>query len=172
MPGWDLHNGKTGLHCSVRMQLYSVATFDDFADAQKLMERLREAGIPATIHDEARLERFWFLSKPLAAAHVEVPQPYYFQARGVIERWEKAEEILKNSVRCPQCRSSRVEYPQLTRKSILPVLIGHLLIALKIMPREYYCQDCQFTWPVVPPAEIRDHPLWPLGAKAWRSKKI
>jgi hypothetical protein len=131
-----------------------------------------EAGIPATIHDEARLERFWFLSKPLAAAHVEVPQPYYSEARRVIEGWEVAEEILKNSVRCPQCHSGRVEYPQLTRKSILPILIGHLLIALRIMPKEFYCQNCQFTWPVVPPPETHSRPLWPLGAVSWRSKKI
>ena len=64
----------------------------------------------------------------------------------MIERWENAEGTLKKSVRCPQCHSSRVEYPQMTRKSILPVLIGHLLIALRVMPKEYYCQDCQFTW--------------------------
>ena len=39
-----------------------------------------------------------------------------------------------------------LEYPQLTRKFLTPWLAS-VLFALKIFPKEFYCQDCHFTWP-------------------------
>ena len=39
----------------------------------------------------------------------------------------------------------RFEYPQMTRKFLTPALAG-ILFALKIFQKEFYCQDCQFTW--------------------------
>jgi hypothetical protein len=33
----------------------------------------------------------------------------------------------------------------MSRKFITPALAG-VLFALKVFPKEYYCQDCQFTW--------------------------
>jgi transposase-like protein len=49
------------------------------------------------------------------------------------------------ALRCPQCNSTRIEYPQLTRKFLTPALAG-ILFALKVFPKEFYCQDCHFTW--------------------------
>jgi hypothetical protein len=43
-------------------------------------------------------------------------------------------------IRCPQCSSSNIEYPQMTRK-LRRWLVG-LLCAAKIIPKEFYCQDC------------------------------
>jgi len=35
----------------------------------------------------------------------------------------------------------------MTRKFILPTLIAHLLVLLRFMRRECYCEDCHYTWP-------------------------
>ena len=57
------------------MKTVPLATFNDQSQARLLQSRLAEAGVPAIIHDESKLERFWFMSEPLAAVHVEVEQP-------------------------------------------------------------------------------------------------
>jgi hypothetical protein len=53
---------------------------------------------------------------------------------------------LHDAVRCPDCGSSRIEYPQFTRKFLTPNVIG-LLSAMHLFEKEYYCEDCHFTWP-------------------------
>src|SRR5262245_46101607 len=98
------------------MNRVALATFNEVEPARALRERLQQAGIPAVLHDESKLERFWFMSAPLAAFHVEVSQPQYLEARQLIEEWDQEHAVLREAVRCPECHSSRVEFPQLPRK--------------------------------------------------------
>src|SRR5258708_24348925 len=98
------------------MRRVPLATFHEVEPAQQLRSRLQQAGIDALVYDDSRLQRLWFISQPLAAIHVEVPQPDYLRARHLVEDWQKADGVLDKAVRCPACRSARVEYPQLTRK--------------------------------------------------------
>ena len=120
------------------------------------------AGIQASIHDESKLERFWFMSEPLAAIHVGVSQPDFLKARRLMQDWEQTNEALKAAVRCPECGSSRVEFPQITRKFLMPV-VETLFMAVHLIPREYYCEDCHYTWPkekrVEPERDILGFPL-------------
>ncbi len=128
------------------MNTVPVATFHELEPAQRLHERLQQAGISAIINDESRRERLWFMSEPLAAVHVEVPQPKYLEARQLIQVWDTEGGVLHSAVRCPECSSSRVEYPQLTRKFITPI-IARLFMALGVIGKEFYCLDCHLTWP-------------------------
>ena len=50
-----------------------VALFSNRSKAEPLQRRLVEKGIQAEIHDELRLEKLWFVSKPSAGARLEVP---------------------------------------------------------------------------------------------------
>src|SRR5437867_715173 len=104
------------------MKAVLLATFHEMEPAQQLLARLHQAGIQAIIHDESKIERFWFMSDPLAAIHVEVPQSDFQNARRLIEQWHQAEGILSKAVRCPACHSCRVEFPQLTRKFVTPAI--------------------------------------------------
>lgn len=156
----QLHECRTGL--SLVMKTVPLATFNELTPARSLQGRLVEAGIPATIHDESKLERFWFMSEPLAAVHVDVPQPDFLRARQLMGEWELAGDSLKSLVHCPECGSSRVEFPQITRKFLMPV-VQTVFMALHLMPREYYCEDCHFTWPkeklVEPERDILNFPV-------------
>jgi len=145
-----LRRGKVELRCC--MNTVPVATFNDPEPAQKLHERLRQAGIPASIHDESKIERFWFMEPALAAVHVEVPQPQYLKARLMIDDWDQADGALRSAVRCPECASSRVEFPQLTRKFVTPTL-ARIFMALRVLGPEFYCMDCHFTWPIAVPVQ-------------------
>jgi hypothetical protein len=129
-----------------------VATFNDVEPAQQVLQRLQQVGLPAILDDESKLERFGFMTPALAAIHIEVPTENYLDARRVIDELDRSEDLLKSAVRCPECRSSRIEFPQLTRKFILPSLL-RFFMALKLVPRSFYCMDCHYTWPMEVPVE-------------------
>lgn len=133
----------------MKTKTLAVATFDNPAPAERLRSKLSQAGFNSVLRDESRLERFWFMSEPLAAVHVEVTQPDYLRARRLIGDWEQSTDLLQAAVRCPECHSSRIEFPQITRKFITPALGQILLTTLHLMSRQFYCLDCHYTWPQV-----------------------
>jgi hypothetical protein len=155
------------------MKTLPVASFNDRASAQRLCEKFVAAQIPAFLHDESRLERLWFRSEPLAAFHVEVRPRDYLAAGRLLAAWETEPALLQQAVRCPECHSSRVEFPQVTRKFVTPALCQLLLTGLHIVPREYYCLDCHYTWPrTVTPEIERDLLGFPLNSKFWHPERF
>jgi transposase-like protein len=86
------------------------------------------------------------MSKPQANAKVLIEDSDFERAQSLMVEWESTDPAIAAAlVRCPQCGSSRIEYPQMTRKFLTPALVG-VLCALKIIPKEFYCEDCHFTW--------------------------
>jgi len=68
------------------------------------------------------------------------------RAQSLMIEWETSDpDVAAAMIRCPQCGSSQVDYPQMTRKFMTPAIVG-VLCALKIIPKEFYCQDCHYTW--------------------------
>ena len=122
-----------------------VATFHSLEPARRLQQRLRQAGCETVIHDESKLQRFWFLCEPLAAIHLGVEENEYPRTREVLRALDASEHVMDEAVCCPECGSSRVEYPQITRKFLMPVFEA-VLMALGIRSREFYCDDCHGTW--------------------------
>lgn len=146
----------------------NIATFERSEPAETLKQRLASAGLHAIVHDESRLQRFGFMTKPAATKRVEVDQDEFDKARSLLGDWDKTDGVLREAIHCPQCNSPRVEFPQYTRKFFTPVLV-EMFISLGLFPKEYYCQDCQFTWPKDP--EVRpelDDLGWPVDGKSRR----
>lgn len=171
IPSCDLPNHLRGV--AFIMKTIAIATFNELTPAELLVAQFQRAGVNAVIHDESKLERFWFMSEPLAAIHVDVPQPDYLRARRLMIEWEKSGHLMKAAVRCPDCRSSRVEFPQFTRKFLTPALCQMVLTAFHVLPREYYCQDCHFTWSKVPAVEPELDILgFPLNSKFWHPERF
>lgn len=135
------------------MQQVTIATFDERPAAERLKARFQLQGIPARLSDERKLQSLWFLSRPHAAFGVRVKVQDYAAADALYRELDATDDhVLCAAVRCPQCRSSRVEYPQMTRYFILPTLLGHLAF-LCGWQRKYYCQSCHHTWLPEKPAE-------------------
>ncbi len=128
------------------MKSITVATFNDPEPAEVLRLRLESAGHHASHNDESGMQRFWFLTEPMAAHKVAVAEEELIATRELIEKWNRADGVLRTAVCCPQCHGSRVEYPQFTRKFLMPAF-AELLVTLRVFPKMFYCQDCQFTWP-------------------------
>ncbi len=141
------------------MSRIPVALFSNRAKAEPLQRRLVESGVAAEIHDELRLEKLWFVSKPACGVRLEVPADQFERAYQLLVDWDSAEGALRDAIRCPECKSLRVDYPQFTRKFLIPNLAMGLMAALHAVQKEYYCEDCHFTWPKegTKPSALRPH---------------
>ncbi len=126
--------------------MVTIATFNEPAKARQLKRRFQDAGLKADVHNEAPLQQVGFMSRPQANAKVMVEDNDFERAQSLMVEWEATDpDIATAVIRCPQCGSSNIEYPQMTRKFITLALVG-VLCAMKIIPKEFYCQDCHFTW--------------------------
>jgi transposase-like protein len=126
--------------------MVTIATFNEPAKAKQIKQQFQQVGLRADVHNEAPLQQVGFMSRPQANVKVLVDDDDFERAQSLMIEWEANDsEIATALVRCPQCGSPRIEYPQMTRKFIVPALVG-VLCALKVIPKEFYCQDCHFTW--------------------------
>jgi hypothetical protein len=123
-----------------------VASFGEKESAELLKNRLLAAGLSADVNHESNLQRFAFWVTPEATEKVTVNTDQFEAATALIDQWEKSDHVLEDAIRCPQCHSPRVEYPQFTRKFLTPWLV-EIFASLGAYPLEYYCQQCQYTWP-------------------------
>jgi len=128
------------------MSAIPLVHFMDAAKAAPLQRRLAEAGILAQVRDTLYLEKLWFISKREAGARLEVPSTDYERACELLLESDK-HGALDGAVRCPQCDSFRAEYPQFTRKSFIPNVLLGLAATVGMLEKEFYCQDCHYTWP-------------------------
>ena len=143
----------------------AVATFNEAGPAEALKDRLDKAGVHAELFDDSSTQALFFMSKhPRAHMQVRVRKEEYEGAKKLLRDWEP-EGVMAQAVRCPQCGSSRIEYPQFSRRTAGSMFFA-LLAAARLIPREYYCEDCQFTWPdKVTPDVDRDALNWPKASK-------
>jgi transposase-like protein len=124
--------------------MVTIATYNEPAKAKRLKDKFRATGLKADLHNEANLQTYAFMSKPKANAHVMVEEKDFARAQELMVEWEAADPDIA-ALRCPQCHSTRIQYPQLTRK-FLTTGMAAILLAFKVFPKEYYCEDCHFTW--------------------------
>jgi predicted RNA-binding Zn-ribbon protein involved in translation (DUF1610 family) len=130
-----------------RQTMVTIATFNEQAKAKHLRERLEKSGVHADIIGEGAIQRVAFMSKPQANVKVKVEESDFEKAQQLMREWEVADPEVGSALRCPQCGSSEIEFPQLTRKFLTPALAS-ILFALKIFPKEFYCHSCHYTWPL------------------------
>jgi hypothetical protein len=128
------------------MNRIRVALFNDAATAEPIREHLRQAGIPAEIHHEPWLAWLWFVSQARAGVRIEVPAKMLGTTEALFRAWD-AEGILFTGIRCPDCGSMRVDFPQFTEKSFITNLAFGLLAGLGLVEKDYYCEHCHWMWP-------------------------
>jgi len=122
-----------------------IAAFDREAPAKTLRNRLIQEGFQADVRDESKVQRFAFWVKPRAAIQVFVRNEDFEAALARVKEWDQNDSILAEAIHCPECHSLRIQYPQYTRKFIIPWVV-EILGSIGLFTKEFYCQDCQFTW--------------------------
>lgn len=131
------------------MNKISIALFGRRSDGEPFQRRLNDSGTRAELHDCASIH----------GARLDVPVDQFEQAYAQLQRWDAAEKGIPGAIRCPECHSFRVDYPQYTHKSALPNFLIGFLANIHVLPKEFYCYDCHFTWPRegAKPSRVRPH---------------
>ena len=128
------------------MSAMPIVLFSDATGAEPLKNRLRQSGISAEVHGGLHLETLWFITRREAGAQIEVPSDQFERACQLLSEWDK-DGGLDNAIRCLECHSFRVDYPQFTRKSFIPNVLLGLASTIGVVEKNYYCHDCHYTWP-------------------------
>ncbi|HEX5177057.1 MAG TPA: SPOR domain-containing protein [Chthoniobacteraceae bacterium] len=143
-------------------EFISIAAFNDRTPAEQLAERLRAAGYESEVFDES-MEQKWHLMqlRPHAHMRVRVAESESERALQQVAEWSK-QGLFPDAIRCPECGSTRVEYPQFSRRTILGSLPA-IAAATGMIERDYYCEACHYTWPAEPekPGPELDRLNWP-----------
>lgn len=129
------------------MNKVPVVLFNDRAKAQPIRQRLTESGVNAEINDSPRLPMLWLVSGKGCGVRVEVPTEQLVRTERLLLDWDASEGLLRDAIRCPECHSLRVAYPQYAEHSLLTNLFMGLSAVIGLGEKDYYCQDCHFTWP-------------------------
>lgn len=124
-----------------------IALFADRAKAEPVRQRLAQAGFEAKTDVQPPLVTLWFVSRHAAGACIEVPADQFERAEQFLLDWDAAEGALHQAIRCPECHALRVDYPQYAEHSLLTNLALGFLAELRVIEKDFYCEDCHYTWP-------------------------
>jgi hypothetical protein len=137
-----------------------VAIFENPSDGQLLEADLKNKGFETRTYNDKLLQLFLFLCPPHATIRVQVRGNDFKNAAYLLGHEPATSVLLQKAIRCPSCGSLRVQYPQMTRKFLLPTLLLHLGIIFRVIVHEAYCESCHWLWSLpkqrVPaPAKVR-----------------
>ncbi|HEX3855683.1 MAG TPA: hypothetical protein VHY30_00110 [Verrucomicrobiae bacterium] len=124
----------------------NVAVFENLNDGQALEMFLKNHRLEARTYDDKLFRCFLFLRPPRITYRVEVRGNVFRAATELLDGAPEATAILQRAIHCPSCGSLSVQYPQMTRKFILPTVMLHLGIIFRIIHHEAYCESCHHIW--------------------------
>jgi len=129
-----------------------IVSYDQLPPAQALVHELAERGFEAALMNETADQALrFFKAHPHAQFRVTVPPEQMDSALQEFARIsklppERAHECpVTQAVRCPDCGSTRVEFPQFSRNTIVGALPA-LATSVGLIDAQYFCQSCHFTW--------------------------
>jgi len=123
-----------------------VAVFENLNDGRSLEAFLASHRIGARTYDDKLFRYFLFLRPPRVTYRVQVRGNAFRAATEILDGATETPAILQRAIHCPSCDSLRVQYPQMTRKFILPTVILHLGIIFRVIDHECYCEHCHYIW--------------------------
>jgi hypothetical protein len=124
----------------------NLAIFENPGDSRVLEMELKDKGFETRTYDDKLLQFFLFLCPPHATIRVQVRGNDFDDATRFLDHEPATSALLQRAIRCPSCGSLRVQYPQMTRKYLLPTLLLHLGIIFRVIVHEAYCESCHWLW--------------------------
>jgi hypothetical protein len=128
----------------------NLAVFESQADAQTLETFLQHQRFEARTHNDRLLQAMLFLCPPHATYRVQVRSDEFTNALHFLKSGPYTGMLLTRAIQCPSCGSTDIQYPQMTRRFILPTILLHLGIIFRIIEHEAYCEHCHFIWNLTP----------------------
>jgi hypothetical protein len=140
------------------MNWVRVALFLEAPAAELVRDQMLQEGLRARIHREPAVAWLWFVSHRQTGLRLEVPVHDQDSTRLLFRQWDAPEGPLRLAVRCPECHSFRVDFPQFTNKSLLTNLAVGVTCGLGLL-ENFYCEECHCMWrkPSVKTPRTRGH---------------
>ena len=118
--------------------------FENMDDGKALEKFLTGHRLESKTYDDKLFRYFLFLRPPRVTYRVQVRGNAF---RAAVELMQiNAPAVLERALRCPSCGSLQVNYPQMTRKFILPTVMLHLGIIFRVIGHQCYCEHCHAMW--------------------------
>ncbi len=124
----------------------NVAIFENASDGKTLETALKDRGFETRTYNDKLLQCVLFLCPPHATIRVQVRGNDFKRATCCLDHEPATSVLLRRAIRCPSCGSLRVQYPQMTRRFLLPTLFLHLGIIFRVIAHEAYCENCHWLW--------------------------
>ena len=123
---------------------HDVAVFDNLDNGRALETFFRDNGLEARTYDDKFFRYFLFLRPPRITYRVQVRENYFEKAARLLKGSPPA--VLAKAIHCPSCDSVHVNYPQMTRRFVLPTVLLHLGIIFRVVDHQCYCEHCHHMW--------------------------
>jgi len=123
---------------------HDVAVFDQRDAGQTLELFLQNNGFEARTSDDKLFRYFLFLRPPQVTYRVQVKKNRFDDAVKLLEA--NPPPVLAQAIHCPSCGSLHVNYPQMTRRFVLPTILLHLGIIFRVVDHQCYCEHCHQMW--------------------------
>jgi hypothetical protein len=124
----------------------NVALFENTSDGQMLEMDLKNKGFETRTYNDKLLQYVLFLCPPHATTRVQVRGNDFKNISYFLGHEPTTSFLLQRAIRCPSCGSLRVQYPQMTRRFLLPTLFLHLGIIFRVIVHQAYCENCHWLW--------------------------
>jgi DNA-directed RNA polymerase subunit RPC12/RpoP len=126
-----------------------IAAFERKTAARELAAFLQNEHIPASFVDLTVSMPGNALPAEFAKYQVRVPEESAAAAVHATSHTPKGLELIAAAIRCPECGSYRVQYPEMPRNFVVPFFF-RLLIKSGIVRGSYACLTCKAEWPATP----------------------
>jgi hypothetical protein len=123
-----------------------VAIFESASDGQMLELYLKNKGFETRTYNDTLLQCLLFLCPPHATIRLQVRGNDAENVACFFHHEPATSALLQRAIRCPSCGSLRVQYPQMTRRFLLPTILLHLGIIFRVITHEAYCESCHWLW--------------------------
>jgi hypothetical protein len=130
----------------------SIASYDQLPPAEALVHALSERGLnPGLDNETADQTLRFFTGKKHAQFRVMVPPD---QVEKALEEFAKIPPLpperayecpVTQVIRCPDCGSTRVQFPQFSRNTIVGALPA-IAASIGLVEQDFFCQVCNYTW--------------------------
>ena len=119
-----------------------LRTFDNYFNANIILTKLQDAGIPCFLKDGYTIGIDPILSNAIGGIKLTVRKEDAFQAENLLRKFE--EEYLR-SVACPRCLSHNIILVPQTKKELPKPILSWLRSIFSVITENIYqCQQCGF----------------------------
>ena len=139
----DVRQGESSPVCAMNSTL--IAAFENKQAAEALTGYLQENNVHAALVDLTVSMPGNALPADFAKYQVRVPEPDAPAAVQATSHSDAGVNLMKPAIRCPECGSVRVRYPEMPRNFLLP-FVFRLLVKSGIVQGAYACLTCKFEW--------------------------